>query len=1089
MFKLSRKKVLLKTSIIGIVIVATAFAAVSFKIKQLDVATNAATADGTEVFTDITHEISYGIDDGRANVFSLMDRDGNIVGIGQCVNPSKNRPYNWYAASKVTSNSVTYQKIKLLIYLSTVKNTVTDAFVHNMFSITNIPNPTDDQRFAYIHATLGWIYEGNAGTLHLDANWKNYVKRFDTEYLQPAINNKEPVWTLAERYQLYMVSPGGSYQDIMWIEDKNVSGSITVNKKASDTTECVASFNTDVKFSLINKTGLTVSYNGRNYANNSAIVSGASPTNCTLTWSGLPYGNYEVQESVTDGSTTSINYEIDSAKNVSLTSSSASVTFTNTRIQHSSVTVRKRNQDTNECMAPFINDVKFSLINSAGVTLYSNSSLDSSCNLKWDELPYDTYTIKESYSGNDYLVVTETQTATTSDTNLDVTVDFLNAPVKVPLTVSKIDSDTGTCTPSGNLSIVGTAFELYSNNNFKIKYNGQIYDNGAKIDTKAIEAGQCSVVFENLPRGNYTVKEVSAPAGYTISTDQKSVSITGSSASESFTNTPKKGKITINKVDAETNSCSTKTEKLSFAGTTFKVVNKSTNPIKYNDTLVNKDATILTKVFSATDCSFVIDGLPYGTYLVEETVAPTGYSLADPVTVTIPTDDSINLTRTIKNQPIRGDLVLTKKDSNNNKVIPNALFSITALESTGDNMETHYVVTDENGVINTASNPHSNHTNGYDVAYDNGEDITYAGYGTWFGRNDKGEALPVNDALGALPYGKYMIEEMRCDANKFCYEIEDQKKIFTVSTQNQVVNLGEWDNECAEFSLGTEAVDAKDEDKYVEALKTAKIIDHVNYCAKPDYKFTIKGVLMDKTTNEPLMINGSMVEQSLEITPEQACGSADLVFEFDGTGLGGHDLVVFETMYYENEVVASHEDINDEFQTIEMVYLHTLATNKENGEKILPPDQDVEIKDTVKYCLKPGLEYTVKGIVMDKVTGNSILYDNKSVEQEVTFTPEESCGELDMFYAFNTTGLGGKKIVIFESLYRDNELLLKHEDLENVDEAMDVELPAPDTGLFTKDETGLSVTSVTTTILIISSISFGGYLVARRLSRKKSLKF
>ncbi len=1016
---------------------------------------------------------------------------GEQIATAQCINPSKNFPYGTWQAQEVTSTSRMWQKLKLILYLSIVNNAATNEFVNNMFSITNLPKPIsshDNERFAYLHATLGYIYAGDVK--YLDEDWQRWVRAFEDD-VNRAIENNDDVWTLASRYKLYMVSPGGNMQDAIWIENKNETGSITVIKKASDVTGCVSSFDTDVKFSLINKTGVTIDYNGSSYLNNATIISNASPNNCTLTWSGLPYGNYEVQESVVEGSTTDTNYDTDSPKPISLTTSTASTTFTNTRAQNSSVIVKKENADTGECMASFIRaqDLKFSLINSSGVTVKPKTSLGDDCTLKWENLPYDTYTVKEHYSGNEYRVLTETQTATTDGNHLEVTVTFRNEPDKIPLTIHKIDSETGTCTPVGNLSIVGTTFDLYNNSGYAIKYNNRTYQNGTKVASKTIASGACSVTFENLPIGKYIVKEVHADEGYTIDDEEKPITLTNSTKELTFSNTPKKGKITVNKVDAETNSCSTRTEKLSFSGTTFEVINKSTNPIKYNNAMVAKDAVILTKVFTATDCNFTINDLPYGTYQIKETVAPTGYSLADPITVTIPTDGNINLTRTVKNQPIRGDLTFVKKDSNNNTTMPNVLFSITALESTGADMERHYVVTDENGVVNTAANRHSNHTNGYDEIHVGTREVVYAGYGTWFGRNKEGEDLPVNDALGALPYGSYMIEELSCDANKFCYnKLKDQRKTFTVNEQNQVVDLGDWDNTCAEFSLGTEASDAKDHDKYVEALEDAIITDHVSYCAKTGSKFTIKGILMDKTTNEPLLVEGQAIEQSIEITPEQECGTVDMTFEFDATGLGGHELVVFETMYYENEEVASHEDIDDEGQTIEMVYVHTYATEHETGEKVLPLNQDVKIKDTVKYCLIPGLEYTIKGILMDKETGNPLLINDKTVEDEITFTPEERCGELEMSYRINTAGLGGKKLVIFESLYRDEELLLEHKNINDVDESIEVELPAPDTGASTKNHDGGIAGGTPVFIGAAVVLCLGGYVISRLSARKRFYK-
>ena len=58
------------------------------------------------------------------------------------------------------------------------------------------------------------------------------------------------------------------------------------------------------------------------------------------------------------------------------------------------------------------------------------------------------------------------------------------------------------------------------------------------------------------------------------------------------------------------------------------------------------------------------------------------------------------------------------------------------------------VWTDENGYYSTAASyiPHSYHTNQEE-----------AGAGIWFGQAD------VDDTKGALPYGTYYIEEVRCE--------------------------------------------------------------------------------------------------------------------------------------------------------------------------------------------------------------------------------------------------------------------------------------------------------------------------------------
>ena len=241
---------------------------------------------------------------------------------------------------------------------------------------------------------------------------------------------------------------------------------------------------------------------------------------------------------------------------------------------------------------------------------------------------------------------------------------------------------------------------------------------------------------------------------------------------------------------------------------------------------------------------------------------------------------------------------------------------------------------------------------------------------------------------------------------------------------------------------------------------------------------------MDKATGEQLLIDGQPVESSITFTPETACGEAEIAFEFDATTLGGKELVVFETLYYEDTPIVAHEDIDDEAQTIEVVKLYTYATNAATNDKLLPHDADVKIKDTVEYCLKPGIEYTVVGVLMDKQTGKELLINGKPVKQEAKVTPTTACGKFEMFYPINTTNLSGARLVIFESLYLDDQLILAHQDLENYDESVDVTVPAPDTGMITKNHEEGGTINISFGAVLIVAVGVGGYLIRRTTSRK-----
>lgn len=670
-------------------------------------------------------------------------------------------------------------------------------------------------------------------------------------------------------------------------------------------------------------------------------------------------------------------------------------------------------------------------------------------------------------------------------------------PMYGDIKIQKLDNDTNTATPQGGASLAGIHFEVV-----------RISDN--TVVAEGLTGNDGTVTFSRLLAGvEYKVRETvagSTNTSYTIE-DKETTAITLSTSGYTFSvkDSVKRGDATINKVDKETQSCENKTSELSFAGTKFQIKNNSTNPVVINGTTYAKNAVIETKTFGANTCSVKFENLPFGDYIINEIAAGEGYVLngAD-INVTIPTNNSYSVSKKVENQPIRGDVKFVKMDKNNNIPMDNTLFSISALDKDNNVKETHLVVSNQNGIVDTSASfiRHSNHTNGYDALYDAENPIVYLGYGTWFGLDSSDHALAVNDNLGALPYGTYIIQELKCDANFFCSNIMNQKKTIQIKTANQVVDLGDWDNACAKFELQTTASDGKDGDSVIEEGENVTIKDEVEYCVKAGMDFKIKGILMDKSTGEPLLIDGKPIESEVDLNSETDCGTINMYFTFDATGLGGKDLVVFEKLYYGEDLLTTHEDIDDEGQTVHVFRLTTHARNKETLDKVLPLDKDVVIEDLVRYCVLPGYKYKIHGVLMDKSTGNGVLVNSESVEQSVIIEPEEPCGEVVMEYPINTAGLGGRELVIFETLYLvedggseegDETIeteIISHKDLSNEEETVRVELPTPDTGYVTKsNDAGTTSYDSVTFIGGATILGLGGYIIFRRSARRKVMKF
>lgn len=76
--------------------------------------------------------------------------------------------------------------------------------------------------------------------------------------------------------------------------------------------------------------------------------------------------------------------------------------------------------------------------------------------------------------------------------------------------------------------------------------------------------------------------------------------------------------------------------------------------------------------------------------------------------------------------------------------------------------------------------------------------------------------------------------------------------------------------------------------------------------------------LMDKTTGSPILGSDGLPRvETCEFTPETPDGTIDIELEIDTTNLAGHDVVFFEKLTdTEENIIAVHEDIDDEGQTI-----------------------------------------------------------------------------------------------------------------------------------------------------------------------------
>ena len=239
--------------------------------------------------------------------------------------------------------------------------------------------------------------------------------------------------------------------------------------------------------------------------------------------------------------------------------------------------------------------------------------------------------------------------------------------------------------------------------------------------------------------------------------------------------------------------------------------------------------------------------------------------------------------------------------------------------------------------------------------------------------------------------------------------------------------------------IGTTALGQDTEDHIEKAKEDAVIVDTVEYKGlEVGREYTMTGTLVDKETGEAITdAEGNEITTSEIFVAEEKDGSIDITFKFDASALAGKSLVAFETLYTEGKEVAIHADLEDEGQTIRIPEIHTTATDKVTGDHDGVVAKETTVLDEVFYKnLIPGKEYTVKGTLMVKETGEALVVNGETVTAEKTFTAEEPDGSIILEFTFDSSALAGKKIVAFEDITYEGISIGSHEDLTDEDQTI-----------------------------------------------------
>ena len=600
-----------------------------------------------------------------------------------------------------------------------------------------------------------------------------------------------------------------------------------------------------------------------------------------------------------------------------------------------------------------------------------------------------------------------------------------------------------------------------------------------QVGTLTCNASGDSNVIDIAP-GTYYVKETQAGKSYALDEGIHQVNVSGGqTATVNVTDAPQNdpADMLVAKVDAETGKASPLGAG-TLAGAEFTVkyydgfYTQENLPEKATRTWVlktDKDGSTGLLAAKLDPSTYFVSGdsfytsadakrytLPLGTVTIQETKAPAGYLLSDSsvhlqqITSNASSEFVSTFVEpsegapTVREQVKRGDIAFNKVHGEDMTGLANVPFKITS-KTTG---ESHIAITDVNGVLTTEASacPHTQNTNGNDAALNADGSIDESKLsidnGLWFS-GSKDAQTAADDSKGALPYDTYTFEELRCSANDSLNLVKFE---VTVSRDAYTIDRGTVDDNPIE--IGTTATDGADGDHKLLASNQAEIVDSVSYKGlKKGSEYELQGTLMDAETGEALKgMDGKEITATAKFTPKASSGKQKVKFKFDATLLGGHKAVVFERLYLDGKIQATHEDPEDEDQTVEFlpVEIGTTATDAADGDKSIGVGKAVTVEDEVSYKnLATGREYTVIGTLMDSATGEPIKdAEGNAVTASTTFEPEDNEGKVKVTFSVDTSTLSNRKLVVFERLEADGNVIASHEDL--TDEGQTVEVIPPE---------------------------------------------
>lgn len=463
---------------------------------------------------------------------------------------------------------------------------------------------------------------------------------------------------------------------------------------------------------------------------------------------------------------------------------------------------------------------------------------------------------------------------------------FTNDRQKVEIDLTKILEQDEKFNIGNNGEIRNVSFGLYADEDLKAA-NGTVIPKDGLLEIITCDKKGKANFTTDLPIGSYYVKEISTDNHYILSDkkypvvfeyagqDTATVRISVNDG-EPIENEIIYGTIKGLKIDRETGE--------NIAGALFGM-------FKAEEKELSEKTAILTAE-SNEEGIFTFENVPYGEYIIRELKPAEGYlPNEENYTVTISENKEI-IEITIENDKIP-ELGTTATIDGKKEVGATEVFTLE------DVVEYKHLVP---GKEYTVKGVLMDKATGKELLID-GKKITSEA--TFIPDEPTGEVI-VSFEFDA----RYINEETNIVVFESLYSEDKELAVHADLEdvgQNVTVKIPK---------IGTKAsIDGKKEFTVNGDITIDDVVSYKHLTAGKEY--TIKGVLMDKSTGKQFLVDGKEVCSEVTFTPETADGEVTVSFTFDGSAITKDtEIVAFETLYRDGKEIAVHADIDDKDQTV-----------------------------------------------------------------------------------------------------------------------------------------------------------------------------